>query len=436
MQAEDGGEVTVDEGADRDNRAAIEFGLDENQAGQLHVLVAAAESVPDDLASVVAALGDDAVAEAAWLQWGDEDLLGASLDVLVDRLADVDDPNTGVVWVRARHHAYFGRTDDAITLLEAERVEGNRLVLMELASIEADRSEPLAARRLLELAGVTVDVDLDSEYDPRSAEAGFGPELAEEIAPFAALRPKPMAGRNERCPCGSGKKYKQCHLGNELHPLTDRAGWLYVKMLRFLQVNNPNLPGDIADGILDAVADPELRSMMHASYLPVDLALFEGGVAEWFLEAKASLLPADEFDLLRSWIDVTRSVLDVVSSRSTSMEVVDLATRARQIVVVTLPDEPLDTGWKIIGRLVPVGDDHRAYGGFLPINDDMVDGMLAAFATHDLETTVLAIGQIFETAVTHDEISDLFADSIDTSGLTALLQEFGDDSPPDVDRLS
>jgi uncharacterized protein YecA (UPF0149 family) len=26
-------------------------------------------------------------------------------------------------------------------------------------------------------------------------------------------KPAPRVGRNEPCPCGSGKKYKKCHLG-------------------------------------------------------------------------------------------------------------------------------------------------------------------------------------------------------------------------------
>jgi len=31
-------------------------------------------------------------------------------------------------------------------------------------------------------------------------------------------------GRNEPCPCGSGKKYKQCHLGQELEQARDPIG--------------------------------------------------------------------------------------------------------------------------------------------------------------------------------------------------------------------
>ena len=67
-----------------------------------------------------------------------------------------------------------------------------------------------------------------------------------------------------------------------------------------------------------------------------------------------------------------------------------------------------------------MGDSCRAYGGFLPVNDDMVTTMLDGFATRQLDTVVLTIGQIFATAATQDEIQDLFADSLDTGELSAL----------------
>jgi len=36
-----------------------------------------------------------------------------------------------------------------------------------------------------------------------------GPRLSEPVAPF--VRDQPKVGRNQLCPCGSGKKYKHCH---------------------------------------------------------------------------------------------------------------------------------------------------------------------------------------------------------------------------------
>ena len=425
----DTGEVTsiTDEHdrGDRLHRATIEFGLDADQAELFETVIDAAASVPDDLTIVLTALADPDIAQAVWTRWGDTDELGPLLDELAARLVDLADPDGGAAWLCARHAAWHGRTDDAVALLERATESGHPLVLTELAAIEADRSNPLAARELLARAEVDVDIDLDTAYDPHSADLGFGGELAEEIAPFAAMRPPAMAGRNERCPCGSGKKYKHCHLGSELHPLVDRAGWLYVKLMRYMQVNHPRLPSMIADDIVESVTDPALRTMVHESYLGVDLALFEGGVAERFLDAKRLLLPADEVGLLESWIDASRTVLEVERSRPGSMDVIDLATRERATVVDTVPEEPLATGWKIIGRLVPVGDAHRAYGGFLPVNDDMVTAMLEGFATRQLDTVTLAIGQIFDTAATQDEIQDLFAESLDTGELDRAAEGDG-----------
>lgn len=45
------------------------------------------------------------------------------------------------------------------------------------------------------------------------------PELGFQPRPMRAV-PQPKIGRNDICPCGSGKKFKQCHLGKE-----EAVGW-------------------------------------------------------------------------------------------------------------------------------------------------------------------------------------------------------------------
>jgi preprotein translocase subunit SecA len=42
-------------------------------------------------------------------------------------------------------------------------------------------------------------------------EQGETPEQEAPAAPQPFTREQPKVGRNEPCPCGSGKKYKQCH---------------------------------------------------------------------------------------------------------------------------------------------------------------------------------------------------------------------------------
>ncbi len=69
---------------------------------------------------------------------------------------------------------------------------------------------------------------------------------------------KRIAGRNDACPCGSGKKYKHCHLGKELHSLNDRAAWLYLKMMRFMQLTNRYLPDAVVAEMTSSLETPDL----------------------------------------------------------------------------------------------------------------------------------------------------------------------------------
>ena len=411
---------------DRLHRATIEFGLYAEQAERFELVVAAAarrSRRPDRGGRRTRRFGRSP--RPPGRAGATTDLLGPPLDALVASLVRRDDPNAGIVWLGARHDAWHGRTDEALQRLTAAAHGEHRLVLVELAAIEADRSSPLTARELLRRAGSTsTSTSMRSTtHAPRTP--GSLPSSRRRSRPSPRCGHRRWPDGTSAARAGPPRSTSTATSGSELHPIVDRAGWLYVKLMRYLQVNHPLLPGVIADDIVEAVTDPDLRAMVHESYLGIDLALFEGGIAQRFLDAKRTLLPADEAELLQSWIDATRSVLDVVRSRPGSMEVVDLATRERSTVVDTVPDEPLDVGWKIIGRLVPVGDAHRAYGGFLPVNDDMVTAMLEAFATRRLGTVVLAIGQIFDTATTQDEIQNLFAESLDTGELERAARTAG-----------
>jgi preprotein translocase subunit SecA len=69
----------------------------------------------------------------------------------------------------------------------------------------------------LDQASESINEDLaklsDVQYQHADADAAISSsaELAEvELTP-APLRAGPKVGRNDPCPCGSGKKYKNCH---------------------------------------------------------------------------------------------------------------------------------------------------------------------------------------------------------------------------------
>jgi hypothetical protein len=83
---------------------------------------------------------------------------------------------------------------------------------------EASPLEPVE----VELAGWTFGAS-DGEWEPPDEDLGLGPydSLFTENRP--ATNPYRSVGRNDPCPCGSGKKYKKCCLLKE-SPLTWRGG--------------------------------------------------------------------------------------------------------------------------------------------------------------------------------------------------------------------
>lgn len=408
-------------GSEAAERLKMRFGFDDEQAQMFMLLTGAASLFATDgdpalgedaerdeaIALFHTALDDPTIAFAAWDAWAEEGLTGDKLQAFVDEIAGPDNSNSqpGITWLQSRQAVVRLDSDESIRLLDSVRGSGHGAVLIDLAGLQADASNPIETRDLLEAAGVEVVIDLDAAYDPLTSEQGLGVELAEEIAPFAALRPKAVAGRNDPCPCGSAKKYKHCHLGNELHSLNDRAAWLYLKMMRFMQLTNPYLPDGIVAEMTSSMATSDMAEMLEQSYIPTDIALHEGNVASRFLMAKSAILPADEIELTEQWIAAPRSVFRVKKSTHAELELMELRSRDRVTIVGTIPEQPLEVGTLICGRPLPVGQTHRSYGGFVPVDESMIDSLLEACASRNLETVAISLSQIFDAA----ELADAFA---------------------------
>lgn len=449
-------------GSQAAKRLKMRYGFDDEQAQMFMLLTGAASLFAKDgdpalgedaerdeaIGLFLTALDDSAIAFAAWNAWAEEGLTGDKLQPFVDEIAahasvtsntghDTSDNTAiaittdgaaesttnssqpGITWLQSRQAALRLDSGESIRLLDSVRYSGHAAVLIDLAGLQADASNPIETRDLLEAAGVNIVIDLDAAYDPLTSEQGLGIELAEEIAPFAALRPKPITGRNDTCPCGSGKKYKHCHLGNELHSLNDRAAWLYLKMMRFMQLTDPYLPDGIVAEMTSSMATSDMAKMLEQSYIPTDIALHEGNVADRFLTAKNAILPADEIELTKQWIAAPRSVFRVKKSTHAELELMELRSRDRVTIVGTIPEQPLEVGTLICGRPLPVGQTHRSYGGFVPVDESIIDSLLEACASRNLETVAISLSQIFDAA----ELADAFAaeDSDDASDISDMI---------------
>ncbi len=124
-------------------------------------------------------------------------------------------------------------------LLPANLVDADKIVKAELAAVEGLADKPVHERVAPELGTRQPDIvsklqeliaeDVkESALTVEGAAVILGPTQAIIEAFDAALsgkrpgqqlgpvvREAPKVGRNEPCPCGSGKKYKRCHAGAE-----------------------------------------------------------------------------------------------------------------------------------------------------------------------------------------------------------------------------
>jgi preprotein translocase subunit SecA len=67
-----------------------------------------------------------------------------------------------------------------------------------------------------DVVGILSKVQIQAESDVEAVEeqhrkSEVPAEFQHQSAEGIEEKPVPRVGRNELCPCGSGKKYKQCH---------------------------------------------------------------------------------------------------------------------------------------------------------------------------------------------------------------------------------
>jgi len=122
--------------------------------------------------------------------------------------------------------------------------------------------------------------------------------LKRQLAP-----PKATAGRNQPCPCGSGRKYKMCCLAKAVHPLTDRAEAVYALLATYAQ--RAAAAETLSQLITRSGANPQ------SVLLCVDLLLTDCGLTERFLRARDSWLRDDERALAESWQHIPIGMFEV-----------------------------------------------------------------------------------------------------------------------------
>lgn len=256
-------------------------------------------------------------------------------------------------WLRAVALERIGDIDEAEReLLAAESMDPDwPLPLFDLARIASDRGDVERGLSLLHRAGAEPD------------------HLLVELLEKHRAQPRHDLGRNEPCWCGSGRKYKKCHLGREQLPLAERVGWLYAKAAQHALLTGwRELHYEVAYERCRHDDDPDALTSALADPLVLDAVLFEGGAFEEFLEVRGSLLPDDERLLAEQWLLVDRSVFEVEDvRRGQGFTVRDVRTGDRHEVRERAASRHVKAGQLLCARLVPAGDTMQFVGVVEPV---------------------------------------------------------------------
>jgi len=242
-----------------------------------------------DLAELAEGLGDGLLA-LAWF-----DLVGPSL-----RFADKAGSEQLAAEVEQAAPGSLGALVLRARLLELS----GQVRAAEPMYLEVLRRDPAHLGSMVRAMVAAIDA---SRFDEAERLMGriFGPDSPNTVVLSELAAQLRTAGRNEPCPCGSGRKYKQCHANAPLleEPALTRA--VLFKVERFAdEVVMADLFGFAHDRELWAefVSEPVARDFM----------IHEGGLLQRFIDERIEVLPPDELDRLREWQQGRRDVYEVV----------------------------------------------------------------------------------------------------------------------------
>jgi hypothetical protein len=195
-------------------------------------------------------------------------------------------------------------------------------------------------------------------------------------------------GRNDPCPCGSGKKYKQCHLPIEQAAEAERRALrqaqdsLFPRLIeateRRPEIIAPALQlfwdGRYTPETLHTIEDDEPRGAERfLTWTLFDYRLPDGHtLLHTLADAPDELQPDErELQLLQSWQGVQlRPYVVEELLKGQFLRVRDMLDDAELRVVDHAASRRLVLGEVIVGHLVPIGDDHFIAGAAAHLTED------------------------------------------------------------------
>ncbi len=205
-----------------------------------------------------------------------------------------------------------------------------------------------------------------------------GPDSTNEKMLLSYAEEMITAGRNEPCPCGSGRKYKQCHQDVPLLPEAIATRALILKLEMYAEqtvLNQRYAPGSGGGAQAQLVGFPEARDFM----------IHEGGLLDRFLENRGDLLPPSEIERLRSWKVGRRDLYEIVDiDPGVGMNLRNMRTGDEQQISEQNSSLEAQLGQLLLLRLETINGVTTSYGQGILVPEQHGDRVLEIM--NDLET--------------------------------------------------
>ena len=169
--------------------------------------------------------------------------------------------------------------------------------------------------------------------------------------------------RNDPCPCGSGRKYKRCHLaedeaGRGVRARAERLGTLGADLTNAICAYARQRFGERWDDpAFELFFEPEDAFQLLVPYSAHHVPIEGRSAAEWFREAFEPELSADERACLDAEAESWLSLWQVVEGRpGDGLTLRDRLTGQVRDVIERTASRTLKEGESVLARLVELGD--------------------------------------------------------------------------------
>lgn len=289
----------------------------------------------------------------------------------------------------------------ALTLLGLSRLraaDAERAYEALDAAVRADADFPAASGAL---ALLELDRGNLSRAHALAMRDGVDPGLVEWIGNERARQSelRPTAGRNDPCPCGSGKKFKRCCATGGPVTLVQRVPFVLQRMAHY--ATGPEGHDTMFGLALSAAGGHDnvveaIRRFLDDPFL-VDVAVHEGGLGEEYADQRGPLLAADEVGLLEQVLDEPRRLWEITGVvEGESLTLRDTASGDELTVIEHSGSEGREVGELLLARATIVDGEAVLFGVplLVPLRErDRVLRMLDGWV--DADSVAMWFGSLF-----------------------------------------